>query len=159
VDVAGAETWTEHAVDVMPLPHEQDVTGLPPLQVTPSATMVPTLTGEASVFGDWPMVQLLGAEFTAADATWTVVLADGADPPKLEAVTEYEVVVDGADMLTEHKVDEMPPLQEHEVTGLPLLQTAFRVTVVPGITAAAAVFGDCEMLQLLGAVTTLLLPM
>lgn len=77
--------------------------------------------------------------------TWTVVLVDGADPYELEAVTEYDVFVDGAVTLIEHPVELL--LQAHEDTGLPLPQVAVSVTLVPALTG----FGDWPMLQLLGA--------
>ena len=80
------------------------------------------------------------------------MLADGAGPTALEAMTEYDVLIDGAVMLTEHEVDEMPLLHAQEVSGLPLMQLAVSVTVVPAVTGVAAVFGDCAMLQPLGAV-------
>ena len=84
------------------------------------------------------------------------VLTEGAEPPVLEAITEKVVVADGAATFTVQAVDEMPLLQLQDVGVLPPLQIAARVTVVPAKTGEAVVLGDCEMLQLLGAVTLLL---
>ena len=57
----GADTPTVHALPAIPLLHEQLVTALPPLQVIDSVTVVPIATEFTEVFGDWLMLQPLGA--------------------------------------------------------------------------------------------------
>jgi hypothetical protein len=52
--------------------------------------------------------------------------------------------------LTVHALGK-PPFHVHEVTGLPVPQVAVSVTVVPGSTGAATVFGDWTTVQLPGA--------
>ena len=81
-----------------------------------------------------------------------VVLVGVAAPYWLFAVAVYEVVADGAETLIEQAVDEMPLVHVHELTGLPPLQDAVSVTLVPAATAEIAVFGDWLILQLLGAI-------
>jgi hypothetical protein len=62
VFAAGAETLTEHAVDEMPLVHEQLVNGLPVPHATERLTEVPAVTAVDCVFGDCEMTQPLGGD-------------------------------------------------------------------------------------------------
>ncbi|MBK7470965.1 MAG: hypothetical protein IPI73_10435 [Betaproteobacteria bacterium] len=92
----GAVTLIEHAVDEMPLVHVHDVTALPPLHDTLSVTLVPAATAAAAVFGDWPMLQLLGATPPGLLPMYTVVLNVAPGPAALVGVTVYVVVEPGA---------------------------------------------------------------
>ena len=80
----------------------------------------------------------------------TVVLIELPGPDAFDGVTEYDVFTEGAVMLTEQDVDEIPPLHAHEVSGLPLPQVAVSVTDVPAWTAAELVLGDWDTTQLEG---------
>jgi len=82
--------------------------------------------------------------------TLTVVETWLPAPFALEGVAKYEALAEGAATVTEHAVDEMPPLHEQDVSGVPVPQFTVRVTFVPAVTAAESVFGDWEMLQLDG---------
>jgi len=86
-----------------------------------------------------------------------VVLVGVAAPYWLFAVAVYDVVADGAETLIEQAVAQIPLVQVQELTGLPPLQDAVSVTLVPAATAEIAVFGDWLMLQLLGAMPDWLL--
>ena len=93
----GAVTLIEHAVDEMPLVQVHEVTALPPLHDAVSVTLVPGATAPAAVFGDWPMLQLLGGRPpTGWDPMYTVVLKVAPGPAEFVGVTVYVVVDPGA---------------------------------------------------------------
>ena len=72
-----------------------------------------------------------------------IVAVDGENPSAFEATTPTTVDFTGAGMLTVQLVSAIPPVHEHAVGGLPLLQLAANVTVAPGWTG----MGACETLQ------------
>ena len=87
--VDGAVTLTEHEVvaEILLL-HAHEVTGLPLPQVRFKLTFVPAVTGEAAVFGVWPMLQLPGAVPWFVDAIKTVALNGDPAPEVFDGVTE-----------------------------------------------------------------------